>query len=123
MLTKVITIGLLTVVAHSTMGSHLLDLDSLKSGKHPHVTSPAIVASDLRTFDKLLVAPIATHSDPIQVAHPSLDDSTEHYRSKALEYQQEVTRRQALVSNLSELSLLELPVGLVRQGTKVSPTS
>lgn len=122
MLTKVITIGLLTVVAHSTMGSHLLDLDSLKSGKHPHVTSPAIVASDLRTFDKLLVAPIATHSDPIQVAHPSLDDSTEHYRSKALEYQQEVTRRQALVSNLSELSLLELPVGLVRQGSDLDYT-
>ena len=95
------------------IGKPLLHADSTQVARAIKSTVKE-VSSEIRYFDQLIIPTITSNVDPITIPDRPLADSVVSYRSKALEYEQEVTRRNALVSNLNALSFLKLPVGLQR---------
>jgi hypothetical protein len=78
-------------------------------------TSVKHYASSLQTFEGLLTT-TPTSADPIVVPGHIIADSTNYFRMKALEFQQDVIDRQAYVADLNNLALLDLPVGLTSKG-------
>lgn len=97
-------------------------LSSWAAGMHPdtiRLTHPTDLTSlfvirEARTFDQLHIPLPDGDADPIIIPEQIFTDSTEHYRAKALEYEQEVESRGAFIDNLNELSMLKLPVGITK---------
>jgi hypothetical protein len=82
----------------------------------------ALKIAETRNFDQFTIPLVNSNSDPILVPHLTFADSTEHYRAKALEYEEEVNRKDAFINNLNELSFLQFPVGLQKQVSGISYT-
>jgi hypothetical protein len=109
---NILSIFTLLIIALTANGNILSDSTHIDKNKSAVNEVPL---NEYRSFDQLHIPISSTTSDPILIPNLILADSTEHYRSKALEYEQEVTSRGALIRNLNELSFLKLPVGLERQ--------
>jgi hypothetical protein len=115
---KILVFVVLVLSAIYTTGNPLPPTDStkiiLKSGELK------TLSANTRVFDGLTLPQVNTDSDPIIISEQFLEDSTEHYRTKALEYQKEVERKQSYVSTLADVSFLELPVGIKREGSDLN---
>jgi hypothetical protein len=121
MLWRILFAGFLLVVVTITSGFAIITDDRKDSLRSETLAKQGLPENNDRQFAQLDSVTVDSFSDPI-VVNDITSDSTVHYRSKALEYQNEVTRRNALISNLNNLSLLELPVGLSRPGTDLNYT-
>lgn len=109
------TIHLFTVVVLLSLPAWLL-ATPIDSARVAAANTSVGVASKpaIREFEQFSFESAENELDPI-IIHPlDLADSTLQERAKAQEYEDEVNRRQAFISNLNELSYLTLPVGLQR---------
>src|SRR5688572_6625206 len=79
-----------------------------------------IMPAGTRVFEKLVVPPVNTSLDPIVILPGGISDSTAYHRAKALEFQEEVTRKQAFVSSLTSVAGVQLPVGIANNFGDVS---
>jgi hypothetical protein len=88
------------------------DPDSLSS-KHINQSAMVVSTEEHRTFNSLDSFEFLGETDPIVANALPADDSATIHRNKALEYNEDVMRRNAVISNLNALSTLQLPVGIV----------
>jgi hypothetical protein len=94
--------------------AHPNDSSKTRQQKTPIVIPQSPV--ETRYFEQLHIPIDQNDADPIVIPQQIFSDSTEHYRAKALEYQVQVLQRNVFINNLSDIALLELPVGLSRDG-------
>jgi hypothetical protein len=97
------------------MGSPYM-ADSIKSKE---VEKKIIEApADTRYFHQLTIPVGASESDPFILPieiYPAAD-SVEQHRARAIEFEAEVKRKGSIIENLTQQSLLDLPVGLSSPG-------
>jgi hypothetical protein len=112
LLKKIAVSFILSVTAWCATAGIWNDSTTVKINK---TQDAGVTLSDTRNFHQLTVLPALHSSDPLIVPEQALSDSAQYHRSKALEYEEEVYRRGAMVGSLNELAAFELPVGLSRQ--------
>ena len=94
--------------------------DSTHLTRTPKDEVKRVPSNDTRHFEQLHIPANQSNTDPILIAPQVFADSTEQYRAKAFHYQDEVLRRNAFIGNLSQVSMLDLPVGLSRPGGDIN---
>jgi hypothetical protein len=94
--------------------------DSTLSAKTKLLVTEISSSSGIRSFEQLHIPISENNADPIAIPQQIFSDSTEQFRTKAFQYQNEVLRRNAFIGSLNQLSLLDLPVGLSREGSDIN---
>ncbi|SKC47544.1 hypothetical protein [Ohtaekwangia koreensis] len=108
---KVLVLVVLVLSAIYTIGSPLPPADTSQVKSILKSLELKALASNMRSFNQLTV-PQGNTTDPIIIPTQVFEDSTEYHRAKALEYQEEVTRKQSFITTLTDVAGLELPVAL-----------
>src|SRR5688572_21231739 len=96
-LTVVFLLGSLCAVAAHT------DLNDSTLLKSKSLETENSSTSDVQFFEQLHIPINENNADPIIIPQQIFTDSTEQYRTKAFEYQNEVLRRNAFIGNLNQL--------------------
>lgn len=119
MIDRILLSALFFLLSFCSLGNSFFPNDSTKSLEFKtSLIEPLPLGT--RYFEQLHIPIDELSSDPITVPQQIFSDSTEQYRTKAFEYQNEVLSRNAFIGNLSQLSLLDLPVGLSREGGDIN---
>jgi hypothetical protein len=111
---KVLVLVALVVSAISVIGNPVHPKDSTQAKEIIKSQLANVLPVSTRSFDGLVIPQSNSYSDPI-IIPVDTDDSTEYYRAKALEFQQEVNKKQSFISTLTDIAGAELPVGLLSQ--------
>ena len=119
---KYLVLAAFVLSALYTIGNPLPPKDSTQVKEILKSLELKALSSNMRSFEGLAIPEGNTNSDPIIIPIEPLDDSVEYHRAKALEYQEEVTRKQSFVSSITNATLMELPFGIRNEGSDVSYT-
>ncbi|HEY9007689.1 MAG TPA: hypothetical protein VIM75_16230 [Ohtaekwangia sp.] len=109
---KALVLAAFVLSAISTFGNSLSETDSTEIKKLLRSLEAGVLPLGTRSFDELVVPQGNADTDPIIIPAGITDDSVEYHRAKALEYQNDVARRQAFVTTLTNTTLMELPFGI-----------
>jgi hypothetical protein len=119
---KYLVLAAFVLSALYTIGNPLPPKDSTQVKEIRKSLELSALSSDMHSFDGLAIPQGNTNSDPIIIPVEPQGDSVEYHRAKALEYQEEVTRKQSFVSSITNATLMELPFGIRNEGSDVSYT-
>jgi hypothetical protein len=119
---KALVLTAFVLSAIYTIGNPLHPKDSIQVKDILRTLDINAMSSNTRSFEGLAIPEGNSNSDPIIIPIEPQDDSVEYHRAKALEYQEEVTRKQSFVSSITNATLMELPFGIRNEGSDVSYT-
>jgi len=109
---KALVLAAFVLSAISTFGNSLSETDSTEIKKLLRSLEAGVLPPGTRSFDELVIPHGNADTDPIIIPAGIADDSVEYHRAKALEYQNDVARRHAFVTTLTNTTLMELPFGI-----------